>query len=562
MLFRLLLALFVLSLSACSSLKPATLAADPEALQSWQVEGSFELKDGDNRRVKAFFNWTQNAEQYVLEIRPDGPRGEVKARLQGQPGKLVVDSKATGHLESASPNALASRVLGGTFPIEELGYWLRGLQATAEAKTQSDSHGSLTRLSDKGWEVRISDFMQIEAYRLPEELELRKAEARLEISVVRGETAFVGSCCQAAEVQAASASPEAPAEPAVEPGATPASAVDGGRWTLNMDYAARENFRTKPPVPAWINEQDFTRQLIKVHGKVPDPRVGLFGPDSIMWRISKYIAPGGLGAGRALLLQVAHPWVARGINEHSTVRQDPVERGRKTFKYITMMIYGSLPQAMLAAHDVRGIHSSIKGKMPYEAGVFAQGSEYRASEVNAMIWVHATLWDTLVRQYELVEGKLTDDEKERFYQETKLFAMLFGIPESALPKNWQAFMEYNRSMWESGQLAVTPQTQELAHYLFHPSIWLAPVMWVQKVFTVEALPEPVRKQYGLEYGTWTQLNFKGLLLAARITDRMLPKAIRYNAVYHEAQARLKGERASWFQRRVIKTVFRQERLVN
>src|SRR3712207_7704222 len=38
-----------------------------------------------------------------------------------------------------------------------------------------------------------------------------------------------------------------------------------------------------------------------------------------------------LGAGRALLLQLAHPWVAAGISQHSTTLADPIGRFHRTF---------------------------------------------------------------------------------------------------------------------------------------------------------------------------------------------------------------------------------------
>jgi len=74
--------------------------------------------------------------------------------------------------------------------------------------------------------------------------------------------------------------------------------------------------------------------------------------------------------------------------------------------------------------------------------------------------------------------------------------------------------------------------------------------------------ERLRKQYGLHYGIFKQLTYQTLLPAAHIAGYFVPDAVLHNAVYHEAQARLKVERAGWFQRRMIKLLFRQERLVN
>lgn len=66
-----------------------------------------------------------------------------------------------------------------------------------------------------------------------------------------------------------------------------------------------------------------------------------------------------------------------------------------------------------------------------------------ANEAHAMLWVHTTLWETQIMMYEQFVGKLTSEQKEKYYQETKLFAYLFGIPEEIIPPTWNDFMEYN-----------------------------------------------------------------------------------------------------------------------
>ncbi len=47
-----------------------------------------------------------------------------------------------------------------------------------------------------------------------------------------------------------------------------------------------------------------------------DPDAGIFGPASLSWRINRESALF-LGAGRAALLQLAHPWVTASLAEHS-----------------------------------------------------------------------------------------------------------------------------------------------------------------------------------------------------------------------------------------------------
>lgn len=220
-----------------------------------------------------------------------------------------------------------------------------------------------------------------------------------------------------------------------------------------------------------------------------------------------------------------------------------------------------MPQVMGAANTVHQIHNEIEGELPYEAGVFKEHSEYRANEVAAMIWVHATLWDTIVRMYEKLEGPLTPDEKEKFYEETKLFAMLFGIPESALPRDWDEFIDYNESMWLSPQLTVTENAKVLKEDLFNASFWLAFPLWVQEVITAANLPPTIREGYDMDYGLWEQFNYSWILFSAKMYNWVLPDSMGKNPVYHEANARLRGERVGGYQQSLIKAAG-VERLVN
>lgn len=315
--------------------------------------------------------------------------------------------------------------------------------------------------------------------------------------------------------------------------------------------------------PQWIDDAQFERQLRLVHGKVPDNENGLFGPDSMMWHVGQYITPTALGSGRALLLQISHPWITAGIDAHSSLRANPLKRGRKTFRYVLSIIYGTREQAMQTARELRNIHSHVEGQLPDHAGPFTKGSEYRANEVQAMVWVHATLWETLVITYEQSVGPLSAAEKERFYQETKLFAYMFGIPDDALPKDWSAFLKYCQEMRESGTLVITPASKRLAEYLFG---WHGLLLYVPgKYATLAAaanLPPNLREGYGLKYGPFRRTFFKSTLAASRAAHKIVPRGLTQNPVHKEANARIRGKRASWWTRTQLKAAFGEKRLVN
>ena len=61
-----------------------------------------------------------------------------------------------------------------------------------------------------------------------------------------------------------------------------------------------------------VSRDDSAALIAAVERGVADPRAGIFGPQSISWRINRESALF-LGAGRAALLQLAHPWVATAL---------------------------------------------------------------------------------------------------------------------------------------------------------------------------------------------------------------------------------------------------------
>src|ERR671934_2027083 len=187
---------------------------------------------------------------------------------------------------------------------------------------------------------------------------------------------------------------------------------------------------TKPTQPDPLDiviSESLERELDLVRGAAVDPISGVFGPRSVTWRVDREAAIF-LGAGRALLLQLAHPWIAAAVEQHSDTFANPIGRFHRTFSTVFTMVFGSLDQSFDAARRLHRRHAAISGTLPWASGPFRAGSSYCANEVSALRWVHATLWDTALVTYTLVLGALARDQRERYYAESRRFAALFGIP--------------------------------------------------------------------------------------------------------------------------------------
>src|SRR5437763_17101094 len=117
---------------------------------------------------------------------------------------------------------------------------------------------------------------------------------------------------------------------------------------------------TAPVDDAPIDGQRM-RRLGSRSQTVADERAGLYGPGSEAWRLNRE-ALLLLGAGpRALLLQIAHPLVAEGVDQHSDFRSDPWRRLAGTLRLYLRIVYGTTTQAKGEIRRLNGLHRSIAG---------------------------------------------------------------------------------------------------------------------------------------------------------------------------------------------------------
>jgi len=288
-----------------------------------------------------------------------------------------------------------------------------------------------------------------------------------------------------------------------------------------------------------VTEADFEHELKIVRSAAAGAATGVFGPDAVIWRIDREAAVF-LGAGRALLLQLAHPWVAAAISQHSRSLTDPVGRFHRTFDIVFTMVFGTTDQALAAARRLHRRHAAIAGGLKERAGGFAAGSPYRANDVAALRWVHATLTETALLSYELVCPPLAAEDRERYYAEMRLFAGLFGIPQDGLPQSWAGFTQYVEQMVGSNVLAVGEAARGVAAGLFAGAgtRWRTPIWY--RALTARLMPPRLRDAFELPYGPSEQHSVGRALAVLRLIYPWLPARVRYVAPYQEAVERLAG----------------------
>ena len=270
-----------------------------------------------------------------------------------------------------------------------------------------------------------------------------------------------------------------------------------------------------------------------------DPVNGFFGPGSVTWQVNRECGVF-LGAGRAALLQLAHPWVATSLVHHSNLMHDAIGRFHSTFRVVYTMLFGSRAQALAASRQLYRRHSGVRGELPHAIGSHAAHEHYEANEVSALRWVYATLVDSALLAYGTVLPPLSAAEREAYYAESKRFGTLCGLPPKSLPETWADLQTYMADMLDSPELALDATAIALGrNVLSGVGTWVRPPR-AYRALTAAWLPPRFREGFGLAFSEAEQRSVGRARRLLPMLYPWLPRPLRFVGPYHEARKRLQG----------------------
>jgi uncharacterized protein (DUF2236 family) len=224
------------------------------------------------------------------------------------------------------------------------------------------------------------------------------------------------------------------------------------------------------------------------------------------------------GAGRALMLQIAHEAVAQGVEDHSDFQGNPFKRLVGTLEAVYSVVFGSEELARGVGERIRWIHT------------FIVGPGYEANDPANLLWVHATLLDTALKCNEELIGPLSPEDREAYYQEMTRVAEVFGCPRDAQPATFVDFQRYVADTIDS--IDVSPVGQELATFILRPTlplglhVPLAPLLAVQRRATLGSLPPRIREQLGQRWSDDDQARYDQMQRRVRRLFTLTPRPIR------------------------------------
>jgi uncharacterized protein (DUF2236 family) len=222
-------------------------------------------------------------------------------------------------------------------------------------------------------------------------------------------------------------------------------------------------------------------------GRRPD---GLFGPQSVAWRIHRDVTSMMVGGIAGLLLQMLHPAVLAGVWDHSNFRTDMHGRLRRTARFIATTTFGGREDAEAVIARVRGIHDQISGVLP-------DGTPYAANNPALLAWVHLTETTCFLNAWvRYAEPGMPPADRDRYFAEMARIAHALGA--DPIPRTQAEARHMLEAM--RPQLRCDARTREVAQLVLKqraPNMMAEPLQALAMQAAVDLLPPWAQRMHGL-----------------------------------------------------------------
>ena len=266
-----------------------------------------------------------------------------------------------------------------------------------------------------------------------------------------------------------------------------------------------------------------------------DNDAGLFGPESVSWRLhaEPILWLAGL---RALLLQMLLPRALAGVLQNSNFRDDPWGRLLRTARFYGEVVYGPTARAEAAGDRIRKIHSRMTGVDP------ATGEYFRVDDPDLLRWVYVTATESFCSTAQRAGLGLPAADIDRYYDEQRVVARLVGLDPDTVPASATAMRDYYAGM--RPLLAAGADARATARFLALPrfpwGLGYTPVrpMWIGvAAYGFSLLPPWARRLYGLPGLPTTDLTATLTARTLRSMVRALPTKVLEGPLYRAARER-------------------------
>ncbi|MEU0100133.1 oxygenase MpaB family protein [Streptomyces sp. NPDC006267] len=281
-------------------------------------------------------------------------------------------------------------------------------------------------------------------------------------------------------------------------------------------------------------------------GRDPEPPA----PGGVLWSLSGDIRAL-LMLPAALTLQVAHPAVGAGVDEHSVFRTDPWGRGERSLRSLQLWVYGG-PEAAEEGRRLRRLHRTIQG-------TDTRGRRYHALTPANYAWVHATGFPVYRHAARYLIRPMSPGQERALYREWLQVGRVLGIHDRDMPATIEEFWPYYHRMLAE-EIEATAVVRELvATDLPVPppdrgpwplrtllrAVWpvlLPPLARFRRFVTIGLMPPEARAAIQLPWSAGQEKRLRRMCAVLRVVVPALPERLRYLPRARAARATVRAAR--------------------
>ncbi|MEU5011963.1 oxygenase MpaB family protein [Streptomyces sp. NPDC021749] len=246
----------------------------------------------------------------------------------------------------------------------------------------------------------------------------------------------------------------------------------------------------------------------------------------------------------ALTMQVAHPAVGAGVDDHSAFRTDPWGRGERSLVSLQLWVYGG-DGAAEEGRRLRRLHRTIQGTDPH-------GRSYHALTPATYAWVHATGYPVFRYAQRYLGRPFTEAQERQLYAEWLQVGRVLGIQDRDMPQTIEEFWPYYRRVLDSHLEATAvvrelidpdpplpvpdrgPRWLRLLLRLVWP--WLRPrFARFRRFVSIGLMPPDARRAIGLEWTEAQERRLRRFGRVVRVVVPVLPERLRFMPIARRAR---------------------------
>jgi len=249
-------------------------------------------------------------------------------------------------------------------------------------------------------------------------------------------------------------------------------------------------------------------------------------------------------AGANVVMQLSRLPVGHGVAkshvESGALMRHPFKRARTTLGYILVALLGDNNDRATVRSEVNRQHRLVRSM---DDGAVA----YNAFDTDLQLWVAACMYRGAIDALTFIYGPLSLDLRDELYLRCSRFATTLQVSPSDWPESRAAFDEY----WATSMDLVAMDSTTRAYLRGVVSLAFLPrvLRWVlgplHEFITAGFLPEPFRRELGVEWSERRQRRFEWLTRTVAAAHRRLPRPVRefpLNLVWWDTRRRFRHER--------------------